>query len=126
MRNRSWASWVSVAALVGLAVHGLLTATTLGPDDRSIFGLQLLDARPIYVAAAVLAVLCIPCPRLRPWWLFLMSVTTLGRATSIVVLGTTYLDRAAEWRAALGWILLWFLGILAVLVLEAAAAFREG
>jgi len=122
--RRSWAAWVSIASLVGLAVYASLTLATLQPGDRTIFGLGGLDARPLYGLVAVLAVAAIGHPASRPAWLVVMSIATIGRAASLLVLGSPELTRRAEVRASVGWLLLWLLGILAVLVLEATAVIR--
>lgn len=124
MGRRAWAAWISIASLLGLALYALLTAATLAPGDRTIFSVGGLDARPMYVLSAVLAVAAVAHPGARPVWLVVMSLSAFGRAVSLVLIGSPDLTRRAEWRAAVGWLLLWLLGILAVLVLEAVAVIR--
>lgn len=120
--RRQWGKWVALASVVGLALHGFLTAYTLAPGDRAVFGYEPFDARYLYVGVAVLAVLTIPEARLRPWWLVVMSFTTWGRAVSLIVIGSPEVrTRGAEVRGAVGWVLVWLLGILATLVIEASA-----
>lgn len=106
--------------MLGLAAHFLLTGATLGPDDRHIFGVTFLDARVAYVIIGILGGATVVFARLRPWWLVLMTPLTWGRAVTLLFSGSPDLARGAELRATTGWVLLWMLGILAVLVLEAA------
>lgn len=124
MGRRSWAAEVSIASLLGLAAYAVLTVVTLPEGDRTIFGLDGLDARPLYVLAAALAVAAVGHAWARPVFLVVMSAATIGRAASLLVVGSPDLARRAEIRGVVGWLLLWLLGILAVLVLEAASVIR--
>ena len=125
MPRRTWVAWVAAASLLGLAAYSILTAVTVPVSDRSVFGVERLDARPLYLVAAVLAVASIRAAAARPWWLVVMSVAFVGRAASLLVLGSPDLARRAEIRGTLGSLLLWLLGVLAVLVLDAAATIRD-
>lgn len=124
MPRTRWAWGVAVAAMGGLSLFGLLTAWTLGRADRSVFGIHALDARWGYVAVSALGLAAIKCHRARAPWLVLMSLTTWGRAVNLVAVGSSTQSRPDELRAAGGWTLIWLLGILAVMVLEAAAVMR--
>lgn len=124
MRLRTWAEEVAVASLLGLAAYLALTAGSLSPGDRSALGVSWIDARPLYLGVAAVGVAAAFIPAARPWWVALMPLVTVGRAASLVFLGSPDLVRIAEYRAAAGWLLLSALGILSVLVLEAANVIR--
>lgn len=125
MEYRPWVKWLSKASLIGLAVYAMLTMLTLAPTDRSMFGIGWLDARPVYVVTALLALAAAEWHRVRPLWLIVMPITTVGRASSLIFLGSPDLARAAEIRSSFGWLLLFLLGVLSVMVLEAAEVIHE-
>lgn len=113
-----------MASLLGLAAYVALTGWTLSNGDRSIFGLSWVDARPVYLLVALLGAAAAFVPLARPWWIVSMPIVTVGRAASLLVLGSPDLARMAEIRAAVGWMLLFALGVLCAFVLEAANVIR--
>lgn len=117
-----------IAARFGiLVVAGYLSQiseTVFTPGDRMILGAQGLDARPLFLAATVIGVFYAFEPRaswLRWCWLVLFTVTSWGRALSLLIIGSPDLDRADELEQFVRWVIVFLAGVFASLILTIAA-----
>lgn len=110
-----------------LVVAGYLSQmseTILAPADRMILGAQGLDARPLFLVATVVGVFYAVEPRLRwlRWsWLVLFTVTSWGRALSLLIIGSPELNRANELEGFVRWVIVFLAGVFASLILTIAA-----
>lgn len=117
-----------IAARFGiLVVAGYLSPiseTVFTPGDRMILGAQGLDARPLFLAATVIGVAYAVEPRVRwlRWsWLVLFTVTSWGRALSLLIIGSPELDRTNELEQFVRWLIVFLAGVFASLILTIAA-----
>lgn len=126
MRARQeWAALVAVVSMVVLGGYFALVLFTTRPEPPEVYGVSMGIVRAVYGASALLAVVAVWWRPIRPWWLVVMSLATIGRASTLVVIGDIGQTRAAEVRGVVLWVLAWLLGVLAVLVLEATRVLRE-
>lgn len=119
-----------VARFSTLVIAGHLSQAAdadFGPSGPLLLGVHGLDARPLFVIATVVGVAYAFEWRvewLRWTWLVLLTVCAWGRALSILLLGTAFLDRAEEVSSFVQWAIVWLAGILAALILTAADALQ--
>lgn len=112
------------AVLVVSGYLSQMSETVLTNGDRMILGAQGLDARPLFVAATVVGVLYAFEPRaswLRWCWLVLFTLTSWGRALSLLIIGSPELDRTNELEQFVRWVIVFLAGVFASLILTIAA-----
>lgn len=110
-----------------LALHLLITSATLTSSDRTLFGWDGIDAAWMFGVAGLAGLLSIWVAPARLAWLLLLTGTTLGRAATLIAVGSPDIySRDGELRAALAWSLLWLAGVLAFVAARASEAIRNG
>lgn len=120
---------VAVLFTLGLAVYLLLIASTMTPANRDILGQSFLDARLLFVLAAVSGCLFATHFRDQLWlnlWLVLLTACSLGRGLDLLLVGDPLLPRSMEIRGAVTWVLHWGLGIVCALLLTAYSLLNPG
>lgn len=121
----------ALLAQVTLSTFLLVTSITLPASERAILDQGVLDARWLFLAAALAGyvyALRYRSDTIVLVWVALLTLTCFGRALDILFTGSEFLPRAIEFRVALGWLVVWMMGVVVGLLLTAHAAilrFRE-
>lgn len=119
------------ARFVVLVIAGYLSHVAeyvMSPGDRMILAVPGLDARPLFFVTTLVAVAYAFAPELVPlrWaWLILVTFCAWGRAVSLLVIGSSEIDRAREFAGFLSWFLVWAAAVLATFVLTAGQLLRH-
>jgi hypothetical protein len=114
-----------LARLGILVVAGYLSQVSemvFTPKDRLI-GIPGFDARPLFFVGTILGVIFAFEPKvdwLRYAWLVVFTTTALGRALSLLFVGSPDLDRDRELAGFTVWMIILICGLLSTLVLTAS------
>lgn len=122
----------TVARFLVLVLAGHLSNVAVfvfvSEGDRSILGLEVLDARPVFLVTTVVGVFYAFEPRvdwLRNVWIVLFTLCTWGRTLSLVFIGSPTLRRGQELAGISAWFALFGAGVLATLVLTASTILAD-
>lgn len=109
-----------------MAFYLLVAGLTFTDGDRSVFATSAIDARYVYSITGMIGLgAAFGVRRLRLPWLLALLVCTLGRAATLLVIGSpTISSRTAELRSALGWFTMWILGSFPVIAMQASDIIR--
>ena len=92
LRHRALGTTLARVLTLILAGHlSNVAFYVLLPEDRAILGIQVLDARPLFMATTVVGVFYAFEPKsslLRDAWIVLFTCSTWGRALSLVFIGS--------------------------------------
>lgn len=117
--------WLSNAATASMALLLILSGLTFAEHDASILGLEHLDASWVYIATGCVGLASIVWRRARVSWLMLLTVCTLGRSVSLLVVGSPVVtDRLTEIRGAAAWWAFWILGAAPTICAQASEIVR--
>jgi hypothetical protein len=117
--------WVSYVATGSMALLLISSGVTFAKGDASILGLRNFDASWLYYVAGVIGLGSIAWRKLRVPWLWALTVCTLGRGVSLLVVGSPVIsDRGTEIRAAIAWFTLWVLGSAPTIYAQASDLLR--
>ena len=116
-------------SLVLIAVYAATLVAVLPPVDRSLFGWGHFDALPLYAALVALGPAYAVAHRVEAlkWaWVLVLTVAALGRALTLVLVGSPALTPGRELAGAVSWGVVLCAGLLSALVLTAETILRPG